>query len=333
MQGHQHARSRVGALAVLLATIGRTGAATVLALLGFLVVLWSAGDARPGNSLDIDQPVGATITFSRQASIYSVSDRGTGLRLILRGTPRKREFGQPAWSRDGKRLAVTETTYPSHRETDVAVVDGRRVQSLAEGGRSSQHGRAAWAPDGKRIVAVGYALCLSRFCGGQLFLTGPGTGRATLVGRPRSYDSRIGDDAPSWSPDGKWLVFPRFVYHGYVGVSPRLYLIHPDGSGLRRLTTAYGTNPSWSPDGHLIVFDNGRGINIVRADGSATARITRPLTWDADPAWSPDGREIAFVRGESRDRTGLSDLWVMRPDGSHLRLVVKNATAPAWRVL
>ena len=58
---------------------------------------------------------------------------------------------------------------------------------------------------------------------------------------------------PSWSPDGRQLVFES-ARHG----NTTLYVINADGTGERRLTfTGYGddTHPAWSPDGRWIAFD------------------------------------------------------------------------------
>jgi Tol biopolymer transport system component len=72
---------------------------------------------------------------------------------------------------------------------------------------------------------------------------------------------------PSWSPDGKWIAFSSdrsFPFKPHVEPSRgwehlqelSIYVIQPDGRGLRRLTPA-GTSagsPRWSADGTRIVF-------------------------------------------------------------------------------
>jgi TolB protein len=59
---------------------------------------------------------------------------------------------------------------------------------------------------------------------------------------------------PAWSPDGESVVFASDAA-SRAGFRS-LYVIHADGSGLRRLTagSADDSMPSWSPDGGPVVF-------------------------------------------------------------------------------
>ena len=120
----------------------------------------------------------------------------------------------------------------------------------------------------------------------------------------------------------------------------QLYVVNPDGSGKRAVTTSTPANPirafqpAWAPDGNRIAFGNsvgtsaGGGIWIINADGTSGARVPSTAQNDTSPAWSPDGRQIAFVRFAAR----YNSLFVVNTDGSGLRQVTTGISVedPEW---
>jgi TolB protein len=120
----------------------------------------------------------------------------------------------------------------------------------------------------------------------------------------------------------------------------QIYVIHPDGSGLKQLTNIQRTGSaagigtySWSPDGAWIVFssdrDSNREIYTMSADGSNPVNLTGDKGYDDSPAWSPVGKHIAFVS----DRSGEPGIYVMNVDGTnvmHLSKGLPTAVLPRW---
>ncbi|HYO62632.1 MAG TPA: hypothetical protein VER08_03140 [Pyrinomonadaceae bacterium] len=93
----------------------------------------------------------------------------------------------------------------------------------------------------------------------------------------------------------------------------------------------------WLPDGSGflyafpdLAYEFG---NLYRYD-LASKRVTQLTNFEGEYARafsiSPDGAWVVFERAKSvRDDNGV-DLWVMRTDGTNLRLLVRNGLAPSW---
>jgi len=99
---------------------------------------------------------------------------------------------------------------------------------------------------------------------------------------------------PSWSPDGKTLVFEN-VEPGHYG----LFKVGSEGGTPVRFTSFIGEHPKWSPDGQYIVFDAdfGDSVKLVSSNGGRPVRIvpeSMHVSKGGNPIWSPDGSRIAF---------------------------------------
>jgi Tol biopolymer transport system component len=149
------------------------------------------------------------------------------------------------------------------------------------------------------------------------------------------------------------IVFQRF--DAGAGLT-RLYLVQPNGRGLRALARAQApdSEPSWSPDGRRIAFrrlvDAGglaerAQIFVVGVDGRGLrnltgASCTASCLANEEPAWSPDGKRIAFVRSlgqPSAARPRAVGIFVMDANGTHVRQLTQRSgvfrtedRAPSW---
>lgn len=135
------------------------------------------------------------------------------------------------------------------------------------------------------------------------------------------------DDHPSFSPDGKQIVFStsRFQEPGDFN-NFEIAIMNVDGTNIRRLTNASGidTEPQFSPDGTKIAFVSTRSGNhdiwVMNADGSNPTRLTTSANGDTEPAWNHAGTKIAFGRVVDPGFIGIfdaeKDIWVMNADGS-----------------
>jgi Tol biopolymer transport system component len=88
------------------------------------------------------------------------------------------------------------------------------------------------------------------------------------------------DYNPTFSVDGKWIVFTSER-----GGSADIFRVHPDGSGLERLTDdpAFDDQGALSPDGSMLAFVSTREggfANLWLQDLSSQNRRARPIAKD-----------------------------------------------------
>ncbi|PON50367.1 Tricorn protease [Trema orientale] len=111
----------------------------------------------------------------------------------------------------------------------------------------------------------------------------------------------------NWSPDGEWIAFSSDRHNPGSG-SFELYLIHPNGTGLRKLVQSGSggriNHPWFSPDGkNIVVTTDYAGISAepilyphnflygeiftMKMDGSNLVRVTHNAHEDGTPSWVP----------------------------------------------
>ena len=112
----------------------------------------------------------------------------------------------------------------------------------------------------------------------------------------------VGILSPSWSPDGKKIVFSGLSFSGYHD----LYIFDTESEELIQLTNDFydDIEPSWSPDGNFIVFSSDRtdygaqwayNIFLMNVNTGDISYITHGKQQDKAPTFSPDGKYIAYT--------------------------------------
>jgi Tol biopolymer transport system component len=200
-------------------------------------------------------------------------------------------FGPPAPSRDGKRLFAVGT----QPRGDLARLDARSGEFVPYLSGLSADG-VAFSKDGRWIA---YAT----FPEGSLWRSrADGTERLQLTFPPfHAY-------LPSWSPDGKEILF----FGGAASGPSYVYIIPAAGGAPRRATKREQpeTDASWSPDGRQLVFGSSPGFGetsttspnlVIRLLDLSTGRVSDLPGSEGlfSPRFSPDGRHVAALSSES----------------------------------
>ena len=214
-------------------------------MLRLSVFLWVAGGVL------FAQP--KTIVFSRaggaKVGLFVSKSDGTEERALLKSD--SLDYN-PAWSPDGQWIVFTSERNGSADLFRVKA-DGTGLEMLTDS--PAYDDQAAFSPDGRQVVFVS-----TRASGtADLWILDLATRKA------RPLTSGGGNFRPAWSPDGKLVAFTsdrgtglqrdgggQWWVHLQIA---NLYLVHSDGSGLKRLTNDgnFCGGPKWTADSHYII--------------------------------------------------------------------------------
>ena len=189
---------------------------------------------------------------------------------------------EPAWSRDGLRIAGVDLDgelilHSLVNDTTVKFTGTGRVD-----------GPPRWSPDNTRIAFASYR-------DGQKDLYVISADGSALT---RLTDAGVGGGF-AWSPNGTAIAFGAAV-----GGVRELFVMQPDGSNKTRVTYNVGfemfpdsyfePTPSWSFDGTRIAFDCAANICSINADGTNFRQLTTDPVWAYAAVFSPVDNRIAF---------------------------------------
>jgi Tol biopolymer transport system component len=273
----------------------------VQALLSFV---WAAAPPASAKNTILVNRIGPSAS-----ELFVANADGTGERKLFPVTG----FDYDAsFSADGKWIVFT-----SERNSSADIyrvhVDGSGIEQLTN--NSGFNDAASLSPDGKQVA----------------FVSTRGSGSTNIwildiksrkLRNITNTTGPAGNFRPAWSPDGKWIVFSsdrnteadrntkldhaKGRWEHLLAAS--LYVIQPDGNGLRRLTPAgkFAGSPKWSPDGKQVVF-----YELPVEDTFAARGFGAPASQIVSVDVATGARKEHTARGTSvhygRARTGRVD--------------------------
>ena len=230
--------------------------------------------------------------------------------------------GEPGMA--ASRIAFSLVTELGNKELFLIDSDGENLRRITN--YASITLSPTWHPSGEKLAFTSYKN------GEQRIYELRDCCLVHLSGGPR-----VDDLSPSYSPDGRRMVFQTNRFGTQV---PQIMVMPGQGGEAETVSPyEYGRSgsyaaPEWSPVSDLVAFHGAirRGTHhILVADLGGRARRLRQLTWEGnneDPSWAPDGRHLVFI-GERRWGYGL---FVVDVATGKLRTLLegRRVTVPSW---
>ena len=251
---------------------------------------------------------------------------GTKLKIIdsdganERTIPTANAALSPAWHPSGRYIAYVDA---DDHGTRIGIVDLRTMKPRLLG--ASNRGlniTPVYTRDGKSLVWASGGDSPAELV--MASTSGDDSVAVPYVGRQGAETT-----SPSFSPDVKQIVFMSPV-----PLTPQLYTMNVNGSGLRLLTPptpgkrTYRTGPEWSPKGDEIAYQQQMGDFQVWTI-TIKNRAMKQLTFEGeneDPSWAPDGRHLAITRrlgaiGDPRS------IWILDKETGRMRQLTTSGDA------
>jgi TolB protein len=248
----------------------------------------------------------------------------------------------PVWSPDGRTVAFLSNRHgPGKVRPAIFLMSADGSSAWKVGPESIPYqGAPDFSPDGSQLVFAGGTTDGGPLAS-DLYVMDV---RGENIRRLTHFDALI--SCPRWSPDGERVLFAKDMDELLVVdvASGRVSEALPSG--------IEGTCGDWSPDGSKLAFSTGRygqlpdilqvmknpsfsrELYVLDLRSGDLTRLAQAGPHATYPRWSRDGRRIVFQAHIPPDEAfvpgfmpvpGVSELYVMRADGTEVRRLTWNA--------
>jgi Tol biopolymer transport system component len=218
----------------------------------------------------------------------------------------------PSYTPDGRRLVFSRCFMGDHCAIYSIRVDGTHRRALTPL-RAVTDIRASVSPDGRQIA---FTRLGAKGITSQVYVMNADGSGAHAVTPPT-----LEGIGPRWSPTDKLITFTSNCCRP----GSNIYVMHPDGTGIRRLThTPFPHNSflsAYAPQGDRIVFASDRrypdfccnDLFVMRSNGSQETLVHTGLTGVLSPTWgtAPLAKPASAARVIPRPPSGI----LRRADG------------------
>lgn len=232
-------------------------------------------------------PDGRHIAFDSNMSgafrLWIMDANGGHLRMVAGDRPNVADV-LPSYTPDGRRLVFSRCIMQDHCAIYSIRVDGTHLRALTRL-RAISDIQASVSPDGRQIAFTRFG---ARGIAGQVYVMRADGSDAHPVTPPV-----LEGNAPHWSPTGKLITFTSNCCRP----GSNIYVMHPDGTGIRRLThTPFPHNSFLSvfaPQGDRLVFASDRryanfccnDLFVMRSNGTQETLVRTGLTGVVSASW------------------------------------------------
>lgn len=215
----------------------------------------------------------AYVSFESRKPVVYVHDIASGRRRLVANF--RGSNSAPAWSPDGRTLAVTLSRDGASQLYAIDAAAGGEPRRLSQS--SSIDTEPTFAPDGRNIYFVS-----DRGGSPQIYRMPASGGAADRVTFTGTYNI-----SPAISPDGRWLAYISRVSGAF-----KLHVMDLSSGTATAITdTVADENPSFAPNGRLVIYatkQQGReALMTTTLDGKLKARLAGQGGDIREPDWGP----------------------------------------------